>query len=54
MFLANMNLQKMIENAANNPALKRKYRENLDAIYKKLQAINTIAVDISKELDKIR
>lgn len=53
MFVSNMNLQKMIINAANNPALKRKYRENLNTIYLKLKNINDLAVDISRELDKI-
>lgn len=53
MFIGVVNLRKMLENAAANPALKRKYMENLQNINKKGEIIHKCIMDIHEELDKI-
>ena len=54
MFLSMVNLKKLVEHATSNPTLNKKYMPNIKHINKKLHEINLAAVEISKELDKIR
>ena len=54
MFLSMVNLKKLVEHATSNPTLNKKYMPNIKHINKQLHEINLAAVEISKELDKIR
>ena len=54
LFLSMVNLKKIVEHATSNPTLNKKYMGNIKQIYRKLDEINLAAVEISKELDKIR
>ena len=53
MFVATANLRKILEHVVNNPALKRKYIQNIQYIDKRVEFINRAIVDISREIDKI-
>jgi hypothetical protein len=54
LFLSMVNLKKIVQHATSNPTLNKKYMGNVRKIYNKLDEINLAAVEISKELDKIR
>lgn len=53
MFVATANLRKILQHVVNNPALKKKYFQNIKYVDKRVEFINRAIVDISRELDKI-
>lgn len=53
LFLATVNLKKIIDNTFANPTLKQKYMQDLKSINDKLIVIHKNAVEISRQLDKI-
>ncbi len=53
MFVSTANMRQILKHVINNPALKKKYIENIRYVDKRLELINRAIVDISRELDKI-
>jgi hypothetical protein len=52
-FVATANLRKIVGNAVENPALKKKFHGNMNYVDRRIEFINRAIVDISRELDKI-
>lgn len=52
-FVATANLRKIVGNAVENPALKKKFHSNMNYVDRRIEFINRAIVDISRELDKI-
>ena len=53
MFVSTANMRQILKHVVNNPALKKKYINNIRYVDKRLELINRAIVDISRELDKI-
>lgn len=54
LYINNVNLRKILQTAWTNPALKKKYKDNLRYVYKRVEFMDKLLVDISKEFDKIQ
>lgn len=54
MYVASANLRKIVGNAKENPALKKKFTPLLQGIEQRLKQIDKLTVDISKRFDKIK
>ena len=53
MYIATLNLKKILDQVGVNPALKDKYKQNIEYVRKRVELLNRTIVDISGELDKI-
>ena len=53
MYMATLNLQKLVVSAKDNPALEEKYHKVLDEMDQKLTIISGVVVELSEDLDTI-
>lgn len=53
MFIATMNMQKMLDNVKANPSLKKQYNGLINQMIEKVQVISDVIVELSEDLDKI-
>lgn len=54
LYLATVNVTKIIQNTRANPSLKKEFAPTLDEMEKKMKTINQISVGVSQLVDKMR